>query len=91
MKIYNIRKKPVKVQAVLWDGDNIDDVCFFTGLSETALTDYAEDGELLIETKEGTMRVSKGDYIIRGVKGELYPCKPDILKETYEFIDGEPQ
>jgi hypothetical protein len=39
---------------------------------------------LLIETLEGTMRAAVGDYIIRGVKGELYPCKPDIFEATYE-------
>lgn len=41
-------------------------------------------GEIDIHTLEGTMRASNGDWIIRGVKGELYPCKPDIFEATYE-------
>lgn len=44
---------------------------------------------LYIDTFEGTHRANKGDYIIRGVRGELYPCKPDIFKETYELFEGE--
>lgn len=39
-----------------------------------------------IETLEGTMRASHGDYIIKGIQGEIYPCKPDIFKETYEEV-----
>jgi hypothetical protein len=45
-------------------------------------------GEIDIETLEGTMRASNGDWIIRGVKGELYPCKPDIFAATYEQVHG---
>lgn len=44
------------------------------------------DGSLMIETLEGTMRAEVGDYIIRGVQGELYPCKPDIFDATYETV-----
>ena len=47
---------------------------------------YQTEVEVLIETLEGTMKANPGDYIIRGIKGELYPCKPDIFKETYEKI-----
>jgi len=42
--------------------------------------------DVYIETLEGDMSVSKGDYIIKGVKGEFYPCKPDIFNETYEAV-----
>ena len=45
-----------------------------------------EDGSIIIPTLEGQHIASKGDYIIRGVKGEYYPCKPDIFEETYEKI-----
>lgn len=45
---------------------------------------YKTDIELYIETLEGTMHASAGDYIITGVNGELYPCKPDIFQKTYE-------
>lgn len=50
---------------------------------------YPTDVELDIETLEGTHHASVGDYIIRGVQGELYPCKPDIFKETYEDVTDE--
>lgn len=46
-----------------------------------------EDGDLIIFTLEGQLLASPGDYIIRGVKGELYPCKPDIFDATYEKVD----
>lgn len=45
---------------------------------------YQQDGSIEIRTLEGVMRAEPGDYIIRGVKGELYPCKPDIFAATYE-------
>ncbi len=44
-----------------------------------------------IETLEGTMRANAGDWIIRGVKGELYPCKPDIFEATYQSVDIDPE
>lgn len=48
---------------------------------------YQTDMELDIETLEGTMHASVGDYIITGVRGEQYPCKPDIFEQTYEPAD----
>ena len=45
---------------------------------------YKTDEEIEIETLEGVMKANKGDYIIKGVKGELYPCKADVFKLTYE-------
>ncbi|HUR93062.1 MAG TPA: hypothetical protein VMY76_00670 [Gemmatimonadales bacterium] len=51
---------------------------------------YTEDGEMLVRTLEGEMLGRPGDWIIRGVKGELYPCKPDIFAATYEPADKEP-
>jgi hypothetical protein len=49
---------------------------------------YTEEGTMLIQTLEGVMEAKPGDWIIRGVKGELYPCKPDIFEATYEPADG---
>lgn len=49
---------------------------------------YQTDKEMDIETLEGTMHASVGDYIITGVRGEQYPCKPDIFKQTYEPADA---
>lgn len=51
---------------------------------------YQTDKEMEIETLEGTMKANKGDYIIKGVKGELYPCKPDVFDMTYEDADTDP-
>ena len=48
---------------------------------------YEGQGELYIKTLEGIHHVSIGDYIIKGVKGELYPCKPDIFEQTYEVVE----
>jgi hypothetical protein len=50
----------------------------------------SDDGSLNIVTLEGVMRADPGDWIIRGVKGELYPCKPDIFAATYEPVDPLP-
>lgn len=49
---------------------------------------YQTDHEFDIDTLEGTMRASIGDYIITGVDGEQYPCKPDIFEKTYELVEG---
>ncbi|ASL38894.1 MULTISPECIES: hypothetical protein [Lactiplantibacillus] len=48
---------------------------------------FDEKDTLTIETLEGTMTANIGDYIIKGVHGELYPCKPDIFKQTYDLLD----
>lgn len=48
---------------------------------------YQTDEEMEIETLEGVMKADKGDWIIKGVKGELYPCKPDVFEITYEKVD----
>ena len=82
------RKRPVEIEAIQWNGDNVVAVCTFMG----TIIDLA-DAEALsqahrfdIETLEGTMSAIPGDWIIRGVKGEYYPCKPDIFAATYETV-----
>jgi hypothetical protein len=50
---------------------------------------YKTDVEILIPTLEGEMRASPGDWIITGVKGEQYPCKPDVFAATYEEVEGD--
>jgi hypothetical protein len=75
------RKKPVVISAVQWTGANVDEILGFilpVGSARRAGND------LLIETLEGTMSASPMDWIIKGVKGEFYPCKPDIFAATYE-------
>jgi len=79
------RKKPVVIEAIQWDGQNKDEIQAF--FQKSPIGYYIEDGCLLISTLEGIMKASKGDYIIKGVHGEFYPCKPDIFEETYEEIE----
>ena len=81
------RKKPVVIEAVQWDGDNLDEVVALGGVDTSIGTPQAH--QLAILTPEGTMFGSKGDWIIRGVKGEFYPCKPDIFEMTYEPVEEE--
>lgn len=73
------RKKPVVIEAVQWTGSNGNEIVrFITGLPD------AEAFDETIKTLEGEMHASVGDWIIKGVKGEFYPCKPDIFEATYE-------
>ncbi|WP_422446026.1 hypothetical protein [Thermoanaerobacterium sp. DL9XJH110] len=50
---------------------------------------YQTDKEMIIETLEGPLRASPGDWIIRGIRGELYPCKPDVFERTYEPVSDD--
>ena len=77
------RKKPVVIEAVQWDGSNVDEVLGFILTTGSAYRKL-DNNQIAIETLEGTMAASKGDWIIKGVKGEFYPCKPDIFEVTYE-------
>lgn len=85
------RKKPVVIEAVQWTAKNFDECMQFMendGGHKKAYED-AEEGaykteNLYIVTLEGTMTASKGDWIIKGVNGEFYPCKPGIFDKTYE-------
>ena len=76
-------KRPVVIEAVQWTGDNIDELC---KLEDFRLNYTLIDGQLGVYSLEGIMWASVGDYIIRGIRGEFYPCKPDIFKETYEEV-----
>jgi UDP-2,3-diacylglucosamine pyrophosphatase LpxH len=78
------RKKPVVIEAVQFTGDNQDEIVRFAGLTAVVM---GRTHELHIKTTEGMMHVSKGDWVIRGVKGEMYPCKPDIFQATYQPVD----
>lgn len=74
-------KKPVVIEAVQWTGDNAQEICDFVG--EHFAFHVTDRSTLLINTLEGVHYASLGDYIIKGVKGEFYPCKPDIFNLTY--------
>jgi preprotein translocase subunit Sss1 len=87
------RKKPVVIEAVKWDGTNLKEIINFIGLHESAKKWSWEEYEevvkiqgLKIFTLEGPLVASIGDFIIKGIKGEFYPCKPDIFENTYELV-----
>ena len=82
------RKKPVVIEAMLYLGDH-ETAMAIVAWSEGKVADDDGDGTLSVLTLEGTMRAEPGDYIIRGVKGEFYPCKPDIFLATHEPVDDE--
>jgi hypothetical protein len=93
------RKKPVVIEAVQWfkDGDHpkvFADAKGHTGLrvadswqSYMKELGYPHGVDYVIDTLEGRMLVSSGDWIIKGVKGEFYPCKPDIFLMTYDRVE----
>ncbi|MGE0290385.1 MAG: hypothetical protein AB7I42_25060 [Bradyrhizobium sp.] len=80
------RKKPVVIEAVLHAGSEPWPDWFQCAVEDRTVRIF-EDGEAEIETLEGVMLAKPGDWIIRGVKGELYPCKPDIFEATYEAAE----
>lgn len=85
------RKKPVEVEAIVWNGSNVDEIKVFCGESahfDIQTMDATNETHhfLYINTREGKMYASIGDYIIKGVNGEFYPCKPDIFEKTYDAI-----
>lgn len=90
----NYIKKPVVVDAFQLNAEGlVEEDWFWNAVSEGAIHTYcfgrynSEDAYCDIETLEGTMRANTGDYIIRGVNGEIYPCKSDIFEKTYELAD----
>ena len=81
------RKKPVVIDAVQFDGENLGVIVnFIKGTRE--LRESPEDKSIVIRTLEGDMCADKGDWIIKGVKGEFYPCKPDIFEATHEIVEA---
>lgn len=80
------RKKPVVIEAFRF-GIDVVPGWFWSQLSGEQLALYRELPSCDIKTLEGTMRADRGDFIIQGVKGELYPCKPDIFEATYEPVE----
>lgn len=79
------RKKPIVIEAIQWHGD-------LTSIASFHIPEVHQEfgsPDLYIATLEGLMRAEVGDYIIKGIKGEFYPCKPDIFKLTYEEVKDE--
>lgn len=77
------RKKPVVIDAVEWTGFNHEEIEEFAATSKNKIE--FDGGIIRIETLEGEMIASRFDWLIRGVEGELYPCKPGIFEKTYEY------
>lgn len=75
------RKIPVEIEAIKWTGDNLPAVQEFTEGRAFLLR-----GELVTNTLEGIQTSRRGDYIVRGVCGEYYPCRADIFEQTYERV-----
>ena len=92
------RKKPVVIEAIQWNGYNFNEIKEFAkGYIDCELS-YPPLGNgmtkkdiknVKIKTLEGDMNASIGDYIIKGVDGEFYPCKPDIFEKTYEEVQSK--
>ena len=99
MAIY--RKKPIVIEAIQWNGLNAEEIFDFVGKK---LKYYVDEGRstaydagqgppicvIEIPTLEGTMQATTSDYIIKGVQGEFYPCKPDIFEKTYDLEEAQP-
>jgi len=90
------RKKPVVVEAVKLEDEyqsiyDAVEFLFNIGMETSVIGANAtvkmvkDDGGIFIQTLEGTMKAEFGDYIIKGIKGEFYPCKPDIFERTYQL------
>lgn len=86
------RKRPVVIEARQWDGSThganviVDWIHEGTDPRETRIAWQGDYGTIAIKTLEGTMAAVPQDWIIKGVKGEFYPCKPDIFAATYELV-----
>ncbi|MDK7377493.1 hypothetical protein QP531_06635 [Peptoniphilus harei] len=79
------RKKPVVIEAIKYEKEHIGRALDFCN----KLRYSPFDNEYYVDTLEGFMKVTEGDFIIKGVNGEFYPCKPDIFEKTYENLIEE--
>lgn len=86
------RKKPVVIEAIEYTGENLEEIKTFVGIKKAEFGPVSK--ELVIPTLEDGNEVqakhiaSVGDFIIRGIQGEFYPCKPDIFEQTYEQVNN---
>lgn len=80
------KTKPVVKEAVQWTGKNLDEILRFTGANEIG-NDFRREDWIIIPTLEGNMKAIPGDWIIKGLRNEFYPCKPDIFEKTYEPVE----
>ena len=83
-RILKIRRKPIELRAVQLERGKEIDVLHFIAKDLPSIT-LKRDG-IIIKTLEGDHLARYGDYIIKGVKGEFYPCKPDIFSQIYDIV-----
>lgn len=86
MTIQKFKKKPIVIEAIQLFPETFNEVCEWIGWHNLDDGTSFEEGYLGIETEEGTMQARTKDWIIKGVNGEFYPCKPDIFEKTYEPV-----
>lgn len=85
MKRY--RKRPIVIEAIEYTSESCAEVCTFLGIEHHDVGRCGIDSPLVVYTLEGKLTASAGDWIIKGVAGEFYPCKPDIFEATYEAVE----
>lgn len=85
MKKY--KKKPVIIEAIQFNGWNFGEIYDWMRGASNGIYPSMYEETMVIKTLEGDMTASVGDYIIKGVNGEFYPCKPDIFEQTYEEVE----
>lgn len=82
------RKKPIVIEAIKWDSSNL--LAWLSTFKDGhEKVEVKNINEIIVHTLEGDMLANVGDYIIRGIKGEFYPCKADIFEATYEKVEDE--
>ena len=83
------RKKPIVIEAIQFTRDNIEKIREFANNNISIWIPKCPGGIMTgdIKTLEGTIRATENDYIIKGINGEIYPCKPDIFELTYEKVE----
>lgn len=89
LSVSRFRKRPVEVEAIQYDGTNAPAIREWGGDARIReISEMHAPLALAVYTLEGVVKASIGDWIIRGVADELYPCKPDIFERTYETVDA---
>lgn len=93
--VKKFRKKPVVIEAIQWDrSPRTLHIMNQSGFDQTNYGEKLTDvpmiiNDLNIQTLEGNLQVLDGDWIIKGINGEIYPCKPDIFEKTYELVEED--
>jgi len=93
MKVQRYIKKPIIIEAIQFNIDNTEYIKTWLRNNYVSYSEGFRDEtvlvEIIINTLEGNMKASYGDYIIKGINGEFYPCKADIFKKTYDLVEEE--